>query len=65
MRHNLEVELKRIEKVVDSIYKNTRIWIDMETKVRSDDDRQFDLEKVRRCLEIAAPFVVKEANDVR
>lgn len=34
-----------------------RIWIDMETHVRSDDDRQFDLKKVRRCLEIAAPFV--------
>lgn len=33
------------------------IWIDMETRVRSDDDRQFDLAKVRRCLEIAAPFV--------
>jgi hypothetical protein len=34
-----------------------RIWIDMETRVRSDNDRQFDLEKVRRCLEISAPFV--------
>lgn len=34
-----------------------RIWIDMETRVRSDNDRQFDLEKVRRCLEIAAPYV--------
>jgi len=36
-----------------------RIWIDMETKVRSEDDRQFDLAKVRRCLEICAPFVAK------
>jgi hypothetical protein len=34
-----------------------RIWIDMETRVRSENDRQFDLAKVRRCLEIAAPFV--------
>lgn len=34
-----------------------RIWIDMETKVRSEDDRQFDLAKVRRCLELAKPFV--------
>lgn len=34
-----------------------RIWIDMETRVRSTDDRQFDLEKVRRCLEIARPYV--------
>lgn len=38
-----------------------RIWIDMETKVRSRDDGQFDLVKVRQCLEIAKPFV-KEAN---
>lgn len=35
----------------------TRIWIDMETRVRSDDNRQFNLAKVRRCLEIAAPFI--------
>jgi hypothetical protein len=33
------------------------IWIDMETKVRSDQDRQFDLEKVEHCLEIAAPHI--------
>jgi len=36
-----------------------RIWIDMETRVRSSDDRQFDLAKVERCLEIAAPFITK------
>lgn len=34
-----------------------RIWIDMETRIRSNNDRLFDLGKVRRCLEIAAPFV--------
>ena len=34
-----------------------RIWIDMETRVRSDNDRRFDLSKVRECLEIAAPYV--------
>jgi hypothetical protein len=39
-----------------------RIWIDMETRVRSDDDRQFDLAKVRRCLEIAAPYVKQPAT---
>lgn len=37
--------------------KDSRIWIDMETKVRSNHDRQFDLEKVKKCLEIAKPFV--------
>lgn len=36
-----------------------RIWIDMETRVRSNDDRQFDLAKVRKCLEIAAPYITK------
>jgi hypothetical protein len=33
------------------------IWIDMETKVRSENDKQFDLVKVRRCLDAAAPFI--------
>lgn len=30
-------------------------WVDMESGVRTGDD--FDLDKVRRCLEIAAPFI--------
>lgn len=50
---NLEAEIKRIEKAAG----DERVWIDMETKVRSDDDKQFDLDKVQRCLEIVAPFV--------
>lgn len=36
---------------------DARIWIDMETRVRSHGDQQFDLEKVERCLQIATPFV--------
>ncbi|MEN6549920.1 MAG: hypothetical protein ABFE07_28085 [Armatimonadia bacterium] len=32
-------------------------WIDMETRVRSADDRQLDLAKVERCLEIVAQYV--------
>lgn len=39
-----------------------QIWIDMETRVRSEDDLQFDLAKVRRCLEIAAPYVQSEVQ---
>lgn len=31
-------------------------WIDMETKVRTDDDSEFDLARVSTCLEIAEPF---------
>jgi hypothetical protein len=32
-------------------------WIDAETHLRSDDDRQFDLAKVRRFLEASKPYV--------
>jgi len=45
--------------------KGCRFWIDMETRVRSEDDRQFDLAKVRRCLEIAAPFILGSNHDGR
>jgi hypothetical protein len=34
-----------------------RIWIDVETHVRSDDDTKFDLNKVIRFLTAAQPFV--------
>lgn len=40
----------------------TPIWIDMETRVRSENDGQFDLAKVRRCLEIAKPFIRGESS---
>lgn len=33
------------------------IWIDMETKIRSNNDQKFDLDKVRTCLELAEPYV--------
>lgn len=50
----VECELARIE---DSAPGNTRIWIDMERRVRSTDDRQFALDKVRRVLELCAPHI--------
>ena len=50
---NLADELPRIAEAAG----NCRIWIDMETGVRSDDNRRFDLEKVVQCLEIAQPYV--------
>lgn len=37
-----------------------RFWIDCESRVRSDDDRQFDLAKVRRFLEISSEFVTQK-----
>ena len=51
---NLEQELPRIAEAAQG----TRFWIDMESGVRTND--AFDLTKVRRCLEIAVPFVSQE-----
>lgn len=54
---NLEAE---VAKISQSIAARTDFgadwWVDMETQVRSDFDRQFDLAKVRRVLEIANPW---------
>lgn len=50
---NLKEQIERIEALVGE----KEIWIDMETHVRSNNDQQFDLTKVRKCLEIAANFM--------
>lgn len=50
---NLSEELRRIRAAAGE----NQIWIDMETKVRSEGDIKFDLKKVELCLEAAAPFV--------
>lgn len=50
---NIADEIRRIEDVVG----DSRIWIDMETRVRSEDDTKLMLDKVERCLEHAAAFV--------
>lgn len=50
---NVVEELKKIRDAAG----DARIWIDAETKVRSDDDVKFDLEKVERFLDLVAPFV--------
>jgi len=59
---NLKQEKERIREVVDSdgYYSNDwrfqiPIWIDMETKIRSEDDKVFDLDKVEECLQIVRP----------
>lgn len=52
---NLKKQLDKIAQVV----KSERIWVDMETKVRSNDDQQFDLDKVIKCLDIAAEYMSK------
>jgi len=50
---NLKDQLKRIEDVVG----DQTICIDMETRVRSADDKALNLGKVRACLMIAADYV--------
>jgi hypothetical protein len=50
---NLSVQLPLIEYAA----RDSNVWIDVETHVRSNNDTTFDLEKVERFLEIAAPWV--------
>jgi hypothetical protein len=57
---NIEEQLPLIAK---EACRNGNFWIDMETRVRSDNDRQFDLVKVRRVLEVTAPFINAEKGE--
>ncbi len=50
---NLAVEIPKIAEAAQG----GAYWIDMETKVRSDHDHQFDLKAVYSCLEISSQFV--------
>lgn len=49
---NIQEEMEKISRVTTS-----HIWIDAETLLRSENDKVFDLEKVRRFLEAAEPWV--------
>jgi hypothetical protein len=50
---NLFEQISRIEKLTSGI----SYWIDMESRVRSNNDQLFDMEKVSRCLKIAEDFI--------
>lgn len=50
---NLERELHRIAESANG----EPFWVDMESSLRCDDGKRFDLDAVIRCLEIAAPYV--------
>lgn len=52
---NIVAELKRIGRASWG----SRIWIDMETKVRSDNDRLFDFNKVGMVLAECKPYIEK------
>lgn len=45
-----------IPKIAAKAWPALNYWIDMETKVRTDDGTEFDLARVSTCLEIAEPF---------
>ncbi len=53
---NIEEQLPEIEKVAGE----GPVWIDIETHVRSENDRQFELSKVREFLEKVEPWVPKK-----
>lgn len=57
---NLERELERIAVAAG----DATVWIDMERKVRSVNDRQFDLDKVADILERCGSFIEKNAAAV-
>lgn len=52
---NIELQIRRVEERVG----NARTWVDMETHVRSNNDKQFDLIKVQRCIDIASLYIQK------
>lgn len=43
--------------IITSMGGDASIWIDMESRVRTDDGQRLDLDKVRQCLEIARKYV--------
>jgi hypothetical protein len=51
--------------LIDRAAVGERVWIDMETRVRSDDDREFDLGKVRRALEQTSVWVKNPAREAK
>ncbi len=55
---NLATELPRIRDAAQG----QPFWIDMESRLRDDHDR-FDLDRAGRCLEIAAPFALRAADE--
>lgn len=50
---NLKDQLKTIDKSVG----DREIWVDIETQVRSNNGKEFDLDKVMKCIEIVKPYV--------
>lgn len=58
---NVVAEFERIQKTC-GYSPDLRIWIDMETRVRTADDKKLDLKKVEAVLETMAPHVEKPVS---
>lgn len=57
---NLQEEIIKINEATKTPEDtDCRVWLDMETKVRSNQDRLFDLKKVRMVLELCDSYVYK------
>jgi phosphoribosylanthranilate isomerase len=54
---NLASELGRLERIVG----DRSVWIDMQSRVRSEDGAVLDLAKVRACLEASRAYVQQPA----
>ncbi len=50
---NIDAQLSALSSLAD----HAPIWVDMETRVRTEDGDRLDLDKVRYCLEIAGLYV--------
>lgn len=50
---NIEQQIIKINEIVGDV----DTWVDMETKVRSANNQQFDIMKVEQCLRIAEPYI--------
>lgn len=57
---NLAESLPRIDEAAQ--HGGQDYWVDMETKVRTDDGNELDLDRVRECLAIAAKFMDEKAG---
>lgn len=60
---NIFAEMHRIN-VTTGYNDNQRIWIDMETNIRSNNDSKFDFDKIRECLLIAEDWVSDDSDEV-
>lgn len=57
---NLAESLPRIDEAAR--FGGTDYWVDMETKVRTDNGNELDLDRVRECLSIARKFMLFQAK---